>query len=834
MFLKEIIKTKLNIFQSLHNINILKKPDGEHYLLDSKDMKLFLDCIIPIVKDLSVESPEELPYDAHSISEQIQNNIDNVFKKVKYKYVYLRNTLNNFLKIITLNCKVPPKINLESTLEKDYITKATFKNLDYKIFRKYSKEFRVKELENGIGTLDNIINTKKFFITTFPILSLKDRNIDNLRILIDMFYFSLIINSSVTNKDALESIYEIKLSDIEPSRPYRNVKSKDHNKNIIMDPFSQIILYLISYMYDRGGETTLKPSPNYIDNCYKYFEIPNYVNKFRLKELIESMKILNLITLPPYIFNVINSKFKNVSMDFQIIYRETENVHQSQFLAISKLSYRFKKDSPKESANNATNKNDIHLIKIGKELLDAINEEKLNHFASKYKDLLEGYNTIRLLYEWVTYLLNKKKRSLNTVRDYFSGFYKDLITLTKGQNLMTMYEDQFSDLIYSLKELRINHIKTVSKNYNGSITYISSDDDAKNEIKKETESKVIAKIKSFFRWFITKVRKDISEDILEDMEYSSKLSKTIRNSIIFDNEFKEIIKKMDGLIDEYLIENFKDLNIDIEKIKKSTYFIFILGYYTGMRKSEILNIRIKDCSIGIESYIYVRKSKTDSSKRKVLIKYLLPPEILDEFESFHIEKRKNSKSIDFLFYSSQDELLVIQYVIQLIVNYIKEFINDQNFVFHSLRHSFASNMLLRYYYEYYPEFRSFIREIDEKGKFSFEDYKEGNLKKIFGNDIMNHNKFMMVFSTMIGHLSPEETIEVYIHTFDLVILFHLRRRFENVTLSRGQLLNLSPYHSSKRATRKNSNFKEQILIMDFLRYLGGKNKSRKAKIDTKQ
>ena len=126
---------------------------------------------------------------------------------------------------------------------------------------------------------------------------------------------------------------------------------------------------------------------------------------------------------------------------------------------------------------------------------------------------------------------------------------------------------------------------------------------------------------------------------------------------------------------------FEVLQTDSVRIRDFTLFATML--YTGLRISEVLNLKLKDAQ---EDHFIIRDSKTGAGKAYMRDK--LYPLLLDYIKSRRIKLKPN----DYIFQSNRQTRLSERMVQTLIKKYLKLAGIKKDLSPHSLRHTFAARL----------------------------------------------------------------------------------------------------------------------------------------------
>lgn len=207
------------------------------------------------------------------------------------------------------------------------------------------------------------------------------------------------------------------------------------------------------------------------------------------------------------------------------------------------------------------------------------------------------------------------------------------------------------------------------------------------------------------------------------------------------------------------------------ELDDNLYFVFMLAVRTGIRIGEVLHLQLKHI-IGEETdsplYLIIQtteyhNTKTASSRRKIPLKKYLSKDEYVEFEAFYRLRKYTLQTLllpssdgaltrtkklnkNFLFTDEANRPLTHIVIYQTIQPLLKQVTRDPKVTFHSLRHTFINNQLLRLFLD-----NNFLQR-DMLKSFSYE----------------------------VGHLTPEETFKSYFHLMPVVVNHFLNRNLKSV------------------------------------------------------
>jgi len=200
-----------------------------------------------------------------------------------------------------------------------------------------------------------------------------------------------------------------------------------------------------------------------------------------------------------------------------------------------------------------------------------------------------------------------------------------------------------------------------------------------------------------------------------------------------------------------------------------------LGFRCGLRRSEVLKLRIIDVHGKVDPEILVRphatrRLKTKNSTRRILLSCLLEPHELEKLLEWTQKRREEEQTESYspyLFSIPQKKYAYIpeELLFPAIHRALRYVANDQTLRFHHLRHSCASWNTLRlmiadhgvpnHFFEELPETYKWLKESE-----TFRDalYRQSHPTR----------KHLYVIASMLGHSSPSMTLEHYIHWCDVI------------------------------------------------------------------
>ncbi|WP_047391587.1 site-specific integrase [Chitinibacter sp. ZOR0017] len=211
-----------------------------------------------------------------------------------------------------------------------------------------------------------------------------------------------------------------------------------------------------------------------------------------------------------------------------------------------------------------------------------------------------------------------------------------------------------------------------------------------------------------------------------------------------------------------------------QRSAKLATIILKLGFYCGLRRNEILFLRRKDLQGTHDPYLIItphkaRKLKTETSRRQLPLRALLPAPLLDELLHLRDEENKSREKDSFIFADADltYERIKAPWLINICQRALRLATGDEEVVFHSLRHSFANWAMIRLaaVEEHrildrdYPLFEHPFFERDALVRFRSAFMEETSQQAAISPD----RRGLYAISSMMGHAEPGITLTSYIH-----------------------------------------------------------------------
>ncbi|MCD8521965.1 MAG: site-specific integrase [Saccharospirillaceae bacterium] len=254
---------------------------------------------------------------------------------------------------------------------------------------------------------------------------------------------------------------------------------------------------------------------------------------------------------------------------------------------------------------------------------------------------------------------------------------------------------------------------------------------------------------------------------------STKVRNRIRTGLISNQAFAGMLERLDCItdLDQHTIDGLKVL--------------LILAIRTGMRRGELLKLRMKDVENSADRWIFVRENrygsnKTYSALRRIPTRILLVGGEFEQFQRYlsaRISRNDGNKNI-LLF--SMPTTPSMQFDGNRISDLVKRLLvaqGLQDLSFHHLRHTAITNLMLvlegnPQLIEQLTPYSTAMALLIRKAIYSL-------------NEDINRDRYWSL-SALVGHLTPEVTFSNYIHVADLIIGERVRSYNPTLTLTAAQ------------------------------------------------
>ena len=232
---------------------------------------------------------------------------------------------------------------------------------------------------------------------------------------------------------------------------------------------------------------------------------------------------------------------------------------------------------------------------------------------------------------------------------------------------------------------------------------------------------------------------------------------------------------------------------DLPRTREVALLLAILGFRCGLREGEGRFLLLSDIQGNIDVELLIRKNenfrpKTSSGTRRLPLTLLLEEDELCRLLVWRSKRLQEGASpLDPLFTQAANSSNVVTYseTIEPVRDALRQVTGDNTLVYHSLRHSAASWLLIR-----------LVLPLDSQHwcQFSFfqgPEYDIGRLKSlrrgILGFEDASRKCFYAV-ALLLGHSSPSVTLGKYVHLMDWLLWLELSDRRNAVNLSEKELL----------------------------------------------
>jgi len=378
--------------------------------------------------------------------------------------------------------------------------------------------------------------------------------------------------------------------------------------------------------------------------------------------------------------------------------------------------------------------------------------EKLNHYKEKLDD--NDFVNLSLYAKWIVHMLNKATElKIGVINDYAS---------------------MVPSLLYNLAGVKAFHHLSPEER----------EEFLRLTIREYNNRSVREHLKLFCIFVASEVGKQFQLPNWSSKELQKEDIPTPKSLISFA-DLDEALNRCNTLFisNTKRFKSPKILEAEIRKASNKSKIIrqvISLAFYTGLRISEIMRLRLNNIIYDKGIVLAIRVSKTRNGIRNIPLRLLMPDAALNDFMVYIDQVRdhaiyRNQPLFGKLDVKKNIDPTYSNTTIRKDVQLIFESLGYTEFVFHHLRHSFANWFLLRWFTAFH---KNLI--LANTPFLKYELFKPKYLDRIRSLVLgaNNRNRGQKAFSfampalaRLMGHGGPIVTLETYVHNPDW--LFYL-------------------------------------------------------------
>lgn len=390
-----------------------------------------------------------------------------------------------------------------------------------------------------------------------------------------------------------------------------------------------------------------------------------------------------------------------------------------------------------------------------KKLVDELNYDGLNN--KEEQPLL--LSNLYLLLRWLVWLLEDRKKSPKTVRNYFSIMPEVINDVLEGRSITEIdKESDIKDIIQEAMYLYENRwsMKSIRTKFRSFLEFLR-----------------------YKLGYAVPIIKRADPDLRIPHEISDR-------DMLAPSDVESLIKNIEG--------------IKRKDVREALKVLVILSFYGGLRRSEVARLSLSNILSGKELNIFVHRSKTSHGRRCIPLHLLLPSRHLKFLNAYYNKREKDSKGRDrskvpFLSLKGQEGFLNPDMLSKEVTSRIKS-ITGSDLSTHDLRHGFGSWLLLRLFAvifgkEHLPDY--IVRANPE----FFSEKELSKLRRLFSGEdagktvTRNLSDGLAKISKLLGHADPMITLNVYIHTVDWIQKLMIDMEKGKISMERGRISKLT-------------------------------------------
>lgn len=520
---------------------------------------------------------------------------------------------------------------------------------------------------------------------------------------------------------------------------------------------------------------------NYISSFFIESTLDKVDRPRNITEFLDSCALKYDLMLPPFISNYCQRKHISHSVRqcawdrIESLGRQLETVEITSGLTLEHwaTSPKLTEEDFKYEQDNSNGLSQLPLIPSG--LSNAEMRSRLHDMVLDYED---PESIVPLLFTWGISLLEIGKRGRpapkpNTVKGYIASVGNRLYECLGDERLIDQDAGTIEDVY----------------------TEVLEDIDSKGLRKK------VAQLLYQFHTYL------VQHHHVVEIEYRSVLGASsaptpVDANILLTDEFNQLL----NVIDE------SDLILNHPKMVTATKLLAILGYRCGLRRSEALKLRLIDVHGDHDPMLMIRpfkfrRLKTTSSKRVLPLAALLEPEELKLLQDWIVNRKKeeeDSPYSQYLFSIPEKNYGCISedLVFPVIHAAMRASTGDDSLRYHHFRHSFASLTLLRLMVAdhgipqgIFDQQPAMLKWLEQSEEFRGALYCRSEPTR----------RHLYYVAFLLGHSSPDVTLEHYVHTLDIISSHLITKRFQpksSLLIAASGLPQSTAYRLSKEGPEK--------------------------------
>lgn len=368
---------------------------------------------------------------------------------------------------------------------------------------------------------------------------------------------------------------------------------------------------------------------------------------------------------------------------------------------------------------------------------------------------------LRVLADWALHLLTRKQEDgvmlqPASVKRYLQSFGEHFINLVEQESLLECDPDDFLEWYLELIQRHIDNPKSKSEDVYCATVLV--------------------------RFHVYLVKK-FGAPRIPLSELHAEAKGAVNANLLSTSEFEDVLKALEG-------------RGRTTRAQQMAILIAVLGFYCGLRFTEIRSLQLRDIQGWSRPTIEIRsnsiaKKKTVAAHRWLQLFSLMPHYWQRQLVSWRdrrlLEAVDDQQALLFAMQNSPKLMLRRDPCFKAVVSAMRTVSGDPSLCFHHLRHSAANWFFLRLLgvtKEQRNKYRFLNHEI-------FDDEKCQSLRREYLGSQAEGRNFLYATAIFLGHSSPASTVQSYLHLFDWMTGEFLRQKEQQPQLDYEQAKRLS-------------------------------------------